>query len=293
MEIKENTGKSIPVTFKEIALKRGDQIAIRHKDFGLWQEISWEEYYLQSSYLAHGLMELGIKHGDFVGIIGENCPEWLYMDMGIQMAGARTVGIYTTSAWKQVQYILDHSECRILFAENEEQVDKWLQMRESLNKLEYVIYWDKKGLERLNDRQLIYYDDFILKGKNSFEKQPELHIDRMNKVDPKEIAILVYTSGTTGRPKGAMITGENLLWVANSLENEEIKIIDQRDNTMSFLPMCHVFERMFSVYAPMILGNIINIAESPDTIAQNIREIRPTVGLLYQESGKNSNPECF
>ena len=253
---------------------------MRHTDYGLWQEISWKEYHLQSAYLAHALIQLGIEYGDFVGVIGENCPEWLFMDMGIQMAGAKTVGIYTTSSWQQVEYILSHSECKILFAENEEQVDKWLNMKGKLTGLKHVIYWDKKGLERIDDPQLLYYDDVIQKGKKSYEGNPELHQSRIDKVQSDDIALLVYTSGTTGKPKGAMLSSKNILWVANTLmeENKEDLIVGENDETMSFLPLCHIFERLFSVYLPMILGYTINIAESPDTIAQNIREIRPTVG---------------
>jgi long-chain acyl-CoA synthetase len=252
---------------------------MRHKDFGIWHEISWKEYYLNASYLAHALMGLGVGSGDFVGIIGENCPEWLYMDMGIQMAGARTVGIYTTSSWQQVEYILGHAECKVLFAENEEQVEKWLQMKGSLSGLEYVVYWDKKGLERIEDPQLLYYESIIQSGKNSYKNNPELHFERIDKVDPEDIALLVYTSGTTGKPKGAMLTSINLLWVAYTLlEEKENVLISEKAETMSFLPLCHIFERMFSVYFPLIFGYVISFAESTDTIAQNIREIRPTVG---------------
>ena len=270
--------KSIPATFQEVARERGERIAMRFKDYGLWQEISWAEYYKQSAYVAHALMQLGIEAGDFVGIIGENCPEWLYMDMGIQMAGARTVGIYTTSSWQQVQYIMDHSECKVLFAENEEQVDKWLHMRESLPNLEYVIYWDKKGLERMNDPQLLFYDEIIEIGREDYEVKADLLQARINQVKPEDTAFLVYTSGTTGRPKGAMLSAQNIFWITNMLEKYRDDLVAEKSETMSFLPLCHIFERMFSVYLPITLGYTINIAESPDTIAQNIREIRPTVG---------------
>ena len=278
MEIKADHTRSIPSTFIEVASHRGDKIAMRHKDYGLWQEITWKEYLLQSTYLCHALMELGIESGDFVGIIGENGPEWLYMDMGIQMAGARTVGIYTTNAWQQVEYILDHSSCKILFAENEEQVDKWFHMRKNLTQLEYVIYWDKKGLERINDDQLLFFDDVLARGKESYRKDPDLHLQRVKGVDAEDLALLVYTSGTTGKPKGAMLTARNIFWVVNALISDKDAILSPEDETMSFLPLCHIFERMFGVYIPMILGYTVNFAESTDTLAQNIREIRPSIG---------------
>lgn len=278
MEVKPDQIKSIPLTFMEKCRERGDKVAMRHKDFGLWREISWNEYYRQATYITHALMALGIKAGDFVGIIGENCPEWLYMDMGIQMAGARTVGIYTTSAWPQVQYILQHSGCRILFAEDEEQVDKWLAMRADLPDLEYVIYWEKKGLERLSDPQLLFYDDVVERGRKSFEADPDLHLPRVEAVDPEDIAILVYTSGTTGKPKGAELTSRNILWTAENVREYNEGLINERDQTMSFLPLCHIFERMFGLYIPLVMGYVINFAEGLDTLAQNLREIRPTVG---------------
>ncbi|MDH3652409.1 MAG: long-chain fatty acid--CoA ligase, partial [Saprospiraceae bacterium] len=278
MEMTALPKKSIPATFMEKSQERGNRIAFRHKEYGLWHEITWNEYYRQSAYLSHALMNLGTEYGDFVGIIGENGPEWLFMDMGIQMAGARTVGIYTTNSWQQVQYVLKHSACKILFAENEEQVDKWLQMREDLPDLKYVIYWDKKGLEKLDDPSLLFYKDVITEGKKSFDLNPTLHLPRLQQVRPDDIAILVYTSGTTGVPKGAMLTNSNLLWMSENFRIHSSDLINENDQTMSFLPLCHIFERMFSIYLPLSIGFTVNFAESTDTIAQNLTEIRPTIG---------------
>ncbi len=278
MEINPKEIKSIPATFCELSLERGDKVAMRHKEYGLWHEITWNEYYQNSAYVAHALISMGIEPGSFVGIIGENCPEWLYFDIGIQMAGARTVGIYATNSWQQLQFILDHAECQILFAENEEQVDKWLMIRDKTPGIQYVIYWDKKGLERLHDPQLIYYDDFIAVGKESFSKDPDLHHHRIQNILPSDIAILVYTSGTTGNPKGVMLTSENLLWTASTLKVTNSQYLHQGDETMSFLPLCHIYERMFSAYQHLTTGYTINFAESMETISQNLTEIRPTIG---------------
>lgn len=274
MEIEEI--KNVPTAFIHFCRERGDRIAMRTKYLGLWKEYTWADYLEQSSIVAHGLMKLGIQSGDFVGIIGENCPEWLFMDMGIQMAGAKTVGIYTTNSWQQVKYILQHSECRILFAENEEQVDKWLHMKEELPFLEHIIYWDKKGLEGLRHEELIYFQEFMDDGMESYKEKPDRYMNRVEQIGPDDIALLVYTSGTTGNPKGAMLTSRNLLWTSLTLNKHGL--VEPYDKTMSFLPLCHIFERMFSAYFHIVGGYIINFAESTETIAKNLTEIRPTLG---------------
>ncbi len=268
--------KNVPETFIKACRERGERIAMRNKYLGLWQEYTWNDYLKHSACVAQGLMKLGIQTGDFVGIIGENCPEWLFMDMGIQMAGARTVGIYTTNSWQQVKYILNHSECRVLFAENEEQVDKWLQMQEELPYLEYIIYWDKKGLEALKHDKLMFFDDFMDIGRAACDESPDAYLERVGKVELDDIALLVYTSGTTGPPKGAILTARNLIWTSTTLNRYDL--LDPQDQTMSFLPLCHIFERMFSAYFHIVGGYIVNFAESTETIAKNLTEIRPTIG---------------
>lgn len=274
MEVEELT--NVSEAFIRVCRERGERIAMRNKYLGLWQEYTWYDYLRESECVAHGLMKLGIRQGDFVGIIGENCPEWLFMDMGIQMAGARTVGIYTTNSWQQVKYILGHSECRILFAENEEQVDKWLHMKDELPLLEHIIYWDKKGLEGLHYEELMSFEEFMDIGREACKENPGAYMERVEKTRPDDIALLVYTSGTTGNPKGAMLTSRNLLWTSVTLNRQGL--VEPADKTMSFLPLCHIFERMFSAYFHIIGGYIVNFAESTETIARNLTEIRPTIG---------------
>ena len=252
---------------------------MRHKDYGIWQEITWQEYYDRSEILASGLAELGVRKGDFVSIIGENCPEWLYIDMGAQMMGATTVGIYTTNAWEQVQYVVDHSESKILFAENEEQVDKWLKFRSTSPHLEKVIYWDDKGLTDLEDEALMRFEDLMTLGAENLEKNRSLIKDTSDSIQEDDTAILVYTSGTTGQPKGAMLTNKNLIWAAHTLAGiEEGNNVREDEEIMSFLPLCHIFERTFSVYLHLVRGYTINFVESIDTVPQNLREIHPTIG---------------
>ncbi len=269
----------VPKQFAAIASEKGQAIAMRHKKFGLWQEITWENYYRKSEYLATGLYALGVRKGDFVGIIGENCPEWLYVDMGAQMLGATTVGIYTTNAWEQVEYVVNHAGCKILFAENEEQVDKWLRFRKTSPHLEKVIYWEDKGLATLNDSQLMRFEDLIETGEARYHEFKPSISEATESIAEDDVAILVYTSGTTGAPKGAMLTNKNLLWAANAIASiENGAMIQDDEEIMSFLPLCHIFERTFSVYLHILIGYTINFVESIETVPQNLREIHPTIG---------------
>lgn len=269
----------VPKLFKANCKKFGDKIAMRHKNLGLWDEISWNDYYRNAHELASGLLELGVGRGDFVGVLGENCPEWLYVDMATQMLGGTSVGIYTTNAWEQVQYVVDHAECKILFAENEEQVDKWLRFRNESPHLLKVIYWDDKGLNDMDDPDLLRYDDVVKKGKDNLSKNAETITSLSDQVQEDDTAILVYTSGTTGRPKGAMLTNRNLIWAASAFGSiDDGNNMTGKEEIMSFLPLCHIFERTFSVYLHLYLGYTINFVESIATVAQNLREIHPTVG---------------
>ncbi|MBT8220005.1 MAG: AMP-binding protein [Bacteroidia bacterium] len=269
----------VPKQLRAITKKLGNQVAMRHKRFGLWQEITWRDYYNRTLELASGMYDLGVRKGDFVGIIGENCPEWLYVDMAAQMLGATSVGIYTTNAWEQVRYVVNHAGCKLLFAQDEEQVDKWLRFRSESPHLEKVIYWEDKGLTSMSDEQLMRFEDLMKSGVSSLEANAQAIRELTNSIGPDDTAILVYTSGTTGNPKGAMLTNKNLLWVANSLATlEEGSMIDTDEEIMSFLPLCHIFERTFSVYLHMVQGYTVNFVESIDTVPQNLREIHPTVG---------------
>lgn len=269
----------VPKQFKATAERMGNRVAMRHKQYGLWQEISWQDYYTATEELASGLLNLGVRQGDFVGVIGENSPEWLYIDMATQMLGATTVGIYTTNAWEQVEYVVNHAACKVLFAENEEQVDKWLRFRKGAQQLEKVIYWDQKGLQNLEIKQLLYFEEVRRSGREALAQNHPTIQDLIQSIYPDDTAILVYTSGTTGTPKGAMLSHRNLLWAAHTLTSvDEGELIGEKEEIMSFLPLCHIFERTFSVYVHLVLGYKINFVESIDTLPQNLREIHPSIG---------------
>ena len=270
---------TIPGLFLNNAGKFGDTIAIRHKSFGLWKDVTWHEYKDAALTVANGLLSLGIEKGDFVGVIGENCPEWLYIDIGTQLAGAITVGIYTTNAAAQCQYVVNHAGCSCLFLENEEQLDKWLQFKDTSPQVKKVIVWDWKGLDDFNDDRVISLKKLMKTGEKASPKIVEKGEKIRGGLKEDETAILIYTSGTTGPPKGVMLTHKNLTWSARAISGIQKETeVGPKDEVLSFLPLCHIFERMFSVLAHIQSGYVVNFIEGPQTVAEDLREISPTIG---------------
>ena len=186
------------------------------------------------------------------------------------------VGVYTTNAWPQVEYVVKNSESKFFFVENEEQLDKWLQFRDNVPFLQKVIVWDLEGLRHFKDPMVMTYDQLLEVGRKVLEKEPNLYERRMEEINPEDLSVLVYTSGTTGPPKGAMLTHRNVTWMARAIVADDP--VQDHDNVMSFLPLCHIFERLFSVFVHVTYGYTVNFIESLDTVTDNMREISPSVG---------------
>ncbi len=268
--------ETAPLMFKETALKYGDRVAMRSKEYGLWQDISWNDYYHQAGCVGAALMDMGLEPGDCVSIIGDNCPEWVIIDMGVQCARGIAVGVYSTNAWPQVAYVVGNSDSRFFFVENEEQLDKWLQFRDRVPHLEKVIVWDLEGLRHFEDEMVMTYEEIIKMGRKVSEKAPERFETRMAQVMPEDVSMLIYTSGTTGPPKGAMLTHRNLMWMGQAITTENP--MNDEDEVLSFLPLCHVFEQLFSVMGHITHGYTLNFIENMDTVTDNMIEVSPTVG---------------
>jgi long-chain acyl-CoA synthetase len=271
------TNQTVPRLFRQTAEKYGDRVALRKKEYGLWHDISWTDYYRQAKYVGSALISMGLEIGDCVAITGDNCPEWVIIDLGIQCAGGVAVGVYSTNAWPQVEYVVQNSESKFFFVENEEQLDKWLYFRDNAPLLEKVIVWDLEGLRHFEDPMVITYDDILELGRQVVEKEPDLFEKRTNEVTPEDLSVLIYTSGTTGPPKGAMLTHRNVTWMGGAVQSG-VPIKDT-DDALSFLPLCHVFQRLFSVFVHITYGGVVNFVESLDTITDNMREISPTVAI--------------
>ena len=266
---------TIPRLFWDSVKSRGEKVAMREKDLGIWQEISWSHYGERAKLTGLALHTLGLEKGNVVSIASEGNPEWLYTDMGTIGAGGISSGVYTTDSAAQVKYLVNDSATKFYFAENEEQLDKILEVRGECPSLKQIIVFDMEGLNDFHDDQVLSYEEFLKIGEKTNQENPNLWESLVNNVSPDDIAILVYTSGTTGPSKGAMINHTNLLYSINT--GYDIFDVMEHEEQLSFLPLCHILERSVSVMIPLKTGAVVNFAESIDTVPENIREVSPTV----------------
>ena len=277
-EIETKGGLTPARKIRETAGRYPDLIAMREKNFGKWVEITYEEYWQQAQWIGSALKYFGVDTQDSVAIQSENRPEWFIADVAIQAIGAVSVGLYPTNPPSEVEYLIGHSESKILFAEDQEQVDKALEVIEELPGLKKIIYFEPRGLTNYESPLLMTWEEFLAIGKEEFEKDPNFVTDKLDLVDDDDIAIMVYTSGTTGPPKGSMITHGNLAWIGSNIANFNIIKNAKTDQQefISFLPLCHIFGRLIDLIVGSHLLATINMAESIDTVQDDLMQIQPT-----------------
>ena len=266
---------TMPTLFRKKAQQRGDKVAMREKEFGIWKSYSWLDYLQRARAVAMGLASLGFEPGDVASILSEDNKEWVCSDLGILCAGGVTNGIYPTDAAKQCAYIINDSNSSFLFVENDEQLDKYLEMKAQLPQLKKVIVYDMEGLHDFEDDMVMSFYDLLKAGNEYDHANPGLFDQRVESRGPHDLAILVYTSGTTGAPKGAMLSHQNLLFQMTA--SDEYLEGGQHDEILTFLPLCHILERVISVVQPLNHGATINFAESLDTVPENLTEVSPTI----------------
>jgi long-chain acyl-CoA synthetase len=260
--------------FQQVKTQR-NRTALQRKEFGIWNRISWDEYGKMVKKASAGLIGAGLEPGDRVAILGDNRPEWLVCHLATMSIGCVTCGVYSTNAPEQVAYVVGHSESKLLFVENEEQVDKVLQIYPDLEQLKKVVVWDPKGLWGFSHEGIMFYDAFLEQGEAFLQDYPSCVTERMDAIDPQETAMMIYTSGTTGRPKGAMISHRNILGLTESFTRTVAFRPD--DEFLSYLPLAHIYENLLSVFQAIYSGGTVNFVESLDTLAMNLREVSPTI----------------
>ena len=265
--------QTIAQLFWQLAGARGDAVMMRQKELGIWQSYSWNAVRETVSDIAAGLIELGLQPGEVISILSNTRREWLWADLGGLAAGAVVSGVYPTDSASQLEYLCDDSRSVYLFVEDEEQLDKYLTVRERLPGMRRVIVFDMKGLEDFEDPQVMSLDRLCELGRARRQRHPDEVAQRLQSRGREDLAILVYTSGTTGRPKGAMLSNANLLAAIGALDRFLPRLHDAE--RVSFLPMCHVSERIIGTYYAMLGGARMNFVERPETVFENIQEIQP------------------
>jgi long-chain acyl-CoA synthetase len=266
---------TIPKLFHHRVAEWGARTAFREKRLGIWRATSWRDYGERAKWTGLGLVSLGLQRGEVVSILAETMPQWLYADRGVMGAGGVSNGIYPTDAARQVEYILNDSGSRFLFVENQEQLDKYLEVRERCPLLRKAIVFDLEGLAGFRDPQVISFDELLALGRNHEANHPDLWDELVDASEPEELALLVYTSGTTGPPKGAMLCHRNVLF---QIDNAGAFIpLQEGGEQLAFLPLCHIAERTFTVFLPLRSGAVANFAESIETVPDNVREVAPTL----------------
>lgn len=268
-------GETLPAMFWNAAALRSGKVFMRQKKLGLWREWTWNETAQAVREIGHGLLALGFEAGDCASIASNTVVEWVLADLAVLSCGGVSNGIYPTDAAPQVQYLCEDSRTRVLFVEDEEQLDKALEVRESLPRLRKMVVFDPKGLRDFVDPDVIDLAALRELGRGHAQAHPDALAARSQACRPEDLAILVYTSGTTGKPKGAMHSHRSLVYTARGYNR--IVAQDESDERMCFLPLCHIAERMGGEYFAVYTGSKLNFVENPETVPENVREIAPTV----------------
>jgi len=268
-------GETMAAVFWNAVALRSPKVFMRQKEMGLWREWTWQQTGDAVREIANGLLSLGFKAGDCASILSNTVVEWVIADLAVLSCGGVSNGIYPTDAAEQVQYLCQDSSTRFLFVEDEEQLDKVLEVRENLPLVSKIIVFDAEGLRDFADESVIDLAALRELGRVYAKSHPGVMDARVAGCKPQDLAILVYTSGTTGKPKGAMHSHAGLVYTVRGYNS--IVAQDETDERMCFLPLCHIAERLGGEYFALYTGSILNFVENPETVPENVREIAPTV----------------
>ena len=260
--------------FRDRVTRHADKVALREKDLGIWNEYRWRDWGDRAREVGLGLIALGLERGDRCSIASEINKEWLFADLGIICAGGITNGVYPTDSAAQVEYLINDSGTRFYFAEDEEQLDKVLEVRERTPSLEKIIIFDMDGLRALDDPQCVSFHALLELGRDAAVERPGAWEQAIDAARADDVMILTYTSGTTGPPKGAMISHRNVLFSVGALQRS-LGVLD-RDELLGFLPLAHIAGRLFYVFSVIESLATINLVESLETAAENQQQVEPT-----------------
>lgn len=268
---------TLPQMLAQNAERLGARTAIRQKDYGIWNPTSWRSYFERSADLAHGLRALGVGRGGHVAVLSENRIEWVLAQMGAGLCGAVTVGVYATSPANEVGYVLEHSGAEVVICEDQEQVDKVIEVRDSLPALHRIVVIEPKGMRSYPADLVISFAQLESDGAADRARAPGLVPETLAQQRLDDIALMIYTSGSTGKPKGAMLSYRNLR--AQAFAVQQTLGLSARDTHLSYLPLCHVAEQMLTTMTPVYAGSRVDFGESLRTVHEDLREVAPTTFL--------------
>ena len=268
-----HTPDTLPGLLARRAARHPDEVALREKEFGIWQEITWAEYLRRVRAFSLGLTELGAEEGDRVAIVGDNRPEWMIAELAAQAGGVLPLGLYQDSIAGELARMLEAAEARVIVAEDQEQVDKVLEVRDQMPGLEYIIYYDSRGMYGYEAPGLVSFEEVEALGERRHERSPHEFDRRLAAVRPGDIALLCTTSGTTSIPKLAMLSHENLIAMASQLRT--VDAMNPGDEFVSFLPLAWIGEQMIAVASALLAGFTVSFPEETATARKDMREIGP------------------
>ena len=272
--------KTLPQMLREQARVRPDAVALRQKDFGIWQPITWAQYHRRALHVGLGLRALGLGEGAHLGVISENRIEWVLAQMGAGLVGAVTVGVYPTSPTPEVAYVLAHADVEVVVCEDQEQTDKVLEALPQLPRLRRIVVCEKKGLRNTppeHRERVVAFDAVEALGAERAAAEAAFVDGVLQRQTLADLALMIYTSGSTGKPKGAMISYANIRGVVPGIVDR--LGLDAHTTHLSYLPLCHVAEQMLTTFAPLYLGSMVNFGESIRTVQEDLREVAPTMFL--------------
>jgi long-chain acyl-CoA synthetase len=269
------------LTFPQILAKQAkrwssDRVAIREKAYGIWEPYTWHEYLTYVKHVALGFLSLGIKRGEFIGIITDNHPEWLFSELGAQAVGGATLNLYTSSVTKELTFGLNRIQAAYIVAQDQEQIDKLLEAQQDLAHCRRVIYIDRTGMRQYQDNPwLLSFAELLELGKAFDKKTPGRFEKELQKGKPGDLALMIMTSGTTGLPKFAMLSYENIIDISRKwLETSPIGV---GDNWISITPPAWIVDQMWGMGVSLCGGMVMNFPETPETIAEDLREVGPAI----------------
>lgn len=273
-------GLTLPQMLRERAGSMPGGIAIRQKDFGIWNPYTWADYWRRACHVGLGLHAMGVSEGGHVGVISENRLEWVLAQMGAGAVGAVTVGVYPTSPASEASYVLAHADVELVFCEDQEQAEKVLESLDALPALKHIVVMETKGFRTYPESLRAHIHSFAeleALGRDQQDRHAGLIDAMLARQSLDDVGLMIYTSGSTGKPKGAMITYRNMRAVVPGIVDR--LELDAGSRHLSYLPLCHVAEQMLTTFVPIYLGSQVNFGESLRTVQEDLREVAPTLFL--------------